>query len=230
MLMFFIFGYKLISRNRNRSTISMAALFFIAGMGLLINILYRLIDNLQFNKIGNLLTISLTMLGFFHLLMFDFIILKSTSGFSLKKQLSISIFFIILLIILFLIGIDNGVQWQYKSGMNELGYNSRSLDPLDLGVPVWNLSFSLYGLSLTIIILILISLSSSKIYKRMEKNDEYRKKYLYTILGVLLMSCVMIGNYCFNYINTDLGRTLFLFFSLCIIPAGIFLYYGLMED
>ncbi|UYP46702.1 hypothetical protein NEF87_002987 [Candidatus Lokiarchaeum ossiferum] len=231
MMMFLFWGYKIIARKRTRISLTLAGVFIIPAIGLFINILYRGFDNLQFNIIGNILTISLTIIGILQLFFFNQILFKSQKAFTLSKQFQYIGLFLVLLLGLFLIGIFGGVQWQYDSGLNDIGYSTRLQDPLDVGVPVWSLAFCIYGLVISQSIAIAVIFSGFRLFKQMGgKSSKYSRKFIYSIIGILLMDLIVIGNFIFNTLNNPTGRTILLIVSITIIPAGFLLYAGLKEE
>ncbi|MHA1745478.1 MAG: hypothetical protein ACTSWW_05735 [Promethearchaeota archaeon] len=229
-IIFFLFatlGIKALIRKRTRVSITLSLVFLIPAVGILTNILYRAIDTYEFNLIGNKITIVLSCLGLINIYFFMAIINDSQLAFSLNKQSLMFLGYAVLLSVLFFI--PDAVEFEYGGVAGIAGYDARSMDPLDLGVPVWTTTFFLYGLILSQLVVGFIIFTAVKQYQRFGGNI-YGKKYLRTIVGMILMDAVIVGSFVFNWLNTPLGRQINLYVGICIIPAAILLYLGLKEE
>ena len=226
-ILFTFLGIKALIRKRTRVSITLSLVFLIPALGILANILYRAIDSYEFNLIGNVITITLSCLGLINIYFFMAIISDSQMGFSLGKQVGIFVIYAALLSVLFFI--PKGVEFEYNGVPGIEGFNARSLDPLDLGVPVWSTPFFLYGLILSQLVVGILIVTVAKQYRQFGGNI-YGKKYIRTILGMILMDMAIVGSFVFNWLNTPLGRQINLFVGICIIPAAILLYLGLKEE
>ncbi|GAH02153.1 unnamed protein product, partial [marine sediment metagenome] len=200
----------------------------IPALGILTNILYRTIDTYQFNLIGNKITIILSCLGLINIYFFVELVSKSQVSFPIGKQILIFVIYAALLSVLFFI--PNGVEFEYGGAPGINGYNNRELDPLDLGVPVWSTAFFLYGLILSQIVIIWLIVLVVKQYKEFGKKSVYGKKYIRTVIGMILMDIVIVGSFVFNWLNTSVGRTINLVAGIFIFPAAILLYLGLKQE
>ncbi|MHA1745645.1 MAG: hypothetical protein ACTSWW_06570 [Promethearchaeota archaeon] len=231
MIMFAIFGGLIMKRKRTRQTITLSAVFLVPAFGLLINILYRAIDSYAFNIVGNVITIYLTSFGLIHLFMFNLMLLKSGKAFTTFRQLLYTTLYGVLLAGLFVIGLQyGGVEWEYDGVAGLAGYLGRVTEPLEVGVPVWSVPFMIYGLVISQLGAFAVLYTGIKLYRQMGgKGSKYSKKFIRSIAGVILMDVVVVGNFIFNTLNTGLGRTILLVMSICIIPAGFFLYFGLRQ-
>lgn len=227
-LLFSFLGIKTLTRKRNRISITLSMIFIIPSLGILMNIIYRTIDKYQFNIIGNKITISLSCLGLIFIYFFAAIINQSQVAFPIRKQIWILIIYLSLLSVLFFI--PNGVDFEYNGVAGIDGYNNRSLDPLDLGVPVWSTSFFLYGLIISQLLVIFLIFTGLLEYKEIGKGNIYGRKYIQTLVGLILMDIVIIGSFLFNWLNSPIGRKINLYLGICIIPAALFLYLGLKEE
>ena len=225
-IMFSYFAIKALIRTRNRISITLSLVFIIPALGILTNILYRTIDAYQFNLIGNKITIVLSCLGLINIYFFVELVSKSQVSFPLGKQIMIFVIYAALLSVLFFI--PDGVVFEYKSGVGIQGYNSRDLD--DLGVPVWSTAFFLYGLILSQALIIWLIYITIKQYKEFGKDSVYGKKYIQTLIGMILMDIVIVGSFVFNWLNSELGRTINLVAGIFIFPAAILLYLGLRQE
>ena len=227
-ILFAFLGIKVLIRKRSRISITLSMIFLIPALGILTNILYRAIDTYEFNLIGNKITIVLSCLGLIFIYFFSAIINESQVGFPLRKQIFIFIIYAGLLSVLFFI--PNAVEFEYAGVSGIEGYNGRSLDPLDLGVPVWSTAFFLYGIILSQLIIAFLIFTVVKQYQRIGKGNIYGKKYIRSLLGMILMDVVIVGSFLFNWLNTPIGRQINLYLGICIIPAAILLYLGLKEE
>lgn len=227
-LLFLFFAIKLLLRRRNRITITLSMVFIIPAIGILFNILYRTIDVYSFNLIGNKLTIYLSCLGLINIYIFAKIIQKSQVGFSLSQQVKIFLIYAALLAVLFII--PNGVEFEYDSGLGIDGYNSRSLDPLDLGVPIYSTVFFIYGMVISQSVVGITIYTGVKQYQEIGKGNKFGKKYIMSLAGMILMDIVIVSSYFFNWLNKPIGRQISLYLGICIIPAAILLYLGLKQE
>ena len=222
------FAIKALMRKRNRISITLAMIFLIPALGILANILYRTIDTYEFNLIGNKITIVLSCLGLINIYFFAELVSKSQVSFSLPKQLIIFAIYAALLSVLFII--PNGVEFEYGGVPGIEGYNNRDLIDLDLGVPVWTTEFFLYGLIVSQVLIIWLIYITVKQYKEFGKDSVYGKKYIQTLIGMILMDIVIVGSFVFNWLNTPIGRTINLVAGIFIFPAAILLYLGLRQE
>ena len=225
-IMFSYFAIKTLIRNRNRISITLSLVFIIPALGILTNILYRTIDTYQFNLIGNKITIVLSCLGLINIYFFVELVSKSQVSFKLSKQIIIFVIYAALLSVLFFI--PNGVEFEYDTGSGIQGYNLRDSD--DLGFPVWSTSFFLYGLIISQVLIIWLIFITVKQYKEFGKDSKYGRKYIQTLIGMILMDIVIVGSFVFNWLNTPIGRTINLVAGIFIFPAAILLYLGLRQE
>ena len=227
-IMFSYFAIKTLVRTRNRISITLSLVFIIPALGILTNILYRTIDTYEFNLIGNKITIILSCLGLINIYFFVELVSKSQVSFPIWKQLVIFVIYAALLSVLFFI--PNGVEFEYNGVPGIEGYNNRDVIDLDLGVPVWTTAFFLYGLILSQAIIIWLIVLVVKQYKEFGKDSIYGKKYIRTVIGMILMDIVIVGSFVFNWLNTPIGRTINLVAGIFIFPAAILLYLGLRQE
>ncbi len=227
-IMFSYFAIKALIRNRNRISITLALVFIIPALGILTNILYRTIDTYEFNLIGNKITIVLSCLGLINIYFFVELVSKSQVSFPLRKQLIIFAIYAALLSILFFI--PNGVVFDYDSGLGIEGYKTRDTVDLDLGVPVWTTAFFLYGLIISQTLIIWLIFITVKQYKEFGKDSVYGKKYIKTLIGMILMDIVIVGSFVFNWLNDPTGRFINLILGIFIFSAAILLYLGLRQE
>ena len=225
-IMFSYFAIKALIRTRNRISITLALVFIIPALGILTNILYRTIDTYQFNLIGNKITIILSCLGLINIYFFVELVSKSQVSFPIWKQITLFVIYAVLLSVLFFI--PNGVEFEYNGVPGIDGYNNR--DPLDLGVPVWTTAFFLYGLIISQALIIWLISITVKQYKEFGKDSKYGKKYIRTLIGMILMDIVIVGSFVFNWLNTPIGRNINLVAGIFIFPAAILLYLGLRQE
>lgn len=227
-ILFVYLGIRSLIRKQNRIAITLSMVFLIPALGIFVNILYRTVDTYEFNLIGNKITIILSCLGLINIYFFARIIDISQKGFPLWHQISILVVYGLLLSVLLFI--PNGVEFEYDGISGLEGYNSRSLDPLDLGVPVWSTSFFLYGLILSQLVVLFLIVNGVKQYNKIGRGNIYGRKYIRTLIGMILMDIVIIGSFVFNWLNSPIGRKINLYLGIAIIPAAILLYLGLKEE
>lgn len=215
MLMFIFFGIKLLLQKRNRLSVTISGLFLIAALGLGMNIIYRIFNDQTFNIIGNKLTIIIISFSLIFLFSFTEIIKKSSFQYTVNKQMMFSSIYAICLCVLLII--PEGVTWDYSTST--------------YGVPVWSWAFSIYGLLCSQTIIFLIVRNGIVTYRSMEERTSiYVKKYQFSLIGLILLDLVIIGNYVFNALNTAAGRIILLGLSACIFPAAILLYLGFRQE
>ncbi len=227
-IMFSYFAIKALIRNRSRISITLSLVFIIPALGILTNILYRTIDTYEFNIIGNKITIVLSCLGLINIYFFVELVSKSQVSFKLWKQITMFVIYAALLSVLFFI--PNGVEFEYDGVPGIEGYKNRDLIDLDLGVPVWTTTFFLYGLILSQAVIIWLIFIIVKQYKEFGKDSIYGRKYIQTVIGMILMDIVIVGSFVFNWLNTPIGRTINLVAGIFIFPAAILLYLGLRQE
>ncbi|QEE17943.1 hypothetical protein DSAG12_03781 [Promethearchaeum syntrophicum] len=211
LIIFCIFAYLLIHRNKNRISTTIALYFITVSLGLVVNIIYRAINIEQVNIILNILTIYLITFAGIHLLNFNNLLFFSTKVHTKKKVIWLNIIYAVALSGLFVIGIlFEGVEW----------INDK---------PKYSILFGLYGAVWSQIVFAITVYYTFKISKKMGKNI-YSRKYLRSIIGILCFDLQLLGGYYANTIDTEIARTIGLIVQLVfILPGAFFIYFGIKK-
>lgn len=228
LITFLILGILIIKRKRNRLTWTLASFFFLTAIGIVFNITYRLLDDYNANLILNPLVVYFSCISLVSLFSFNQILLKSEQVFDSKKEIMIYVIvFIILLLSMF---IPNGVEWQYVINIKDdtaLGLAAfQNRYEGDIGVPVWDPLFGIFFIVISQIIMAMIINSTVQLNKKMG-DPAFRKKYIMSVIGMLLNDIVLLGNFISNTLNDPGIRSALLMVSLVIFPAAFLMFYGL---
>lgn len=213
-ILWFFFAFSILKRGSSKRSNQMFFTFLaLIAIGLLVNVLYRII-NLDFWNIWlNKTTIFLSSFAIVFLLIFNLIILKSEKVITDRIKIGIIIVWFILCLVLFFI--PNGVSFDYSAGK--------------YGLPVWSAAFSIYGLIIDQALFSIVLYVVSQIYKRFQ-DKSLKRKYISIILSIAIFDWILVGNFIFNWLNNPLGRTIFLITSILALPAGILLYLGVRRE
>ncbi|UYP46285.1 hypothetical protein NEF87_002570 [Candidatus Lokiarchaeum ossiferum] len=218
IILFVIFSYFLLKRNRNRLSMSLTLYFLTISVGLILNIIYRAIDEETVNIVLNIFTIYFTTLAGVQLLNFVLNLYFSSQIHTLKRQLIYTIIYAVALLGLPIIGII---------------FDQVSWGPI-AGVPIYEFSFGFYGLICSQIIFVFIIYYAMKIKTKMGAN-KYSTKFMRSIVGILCFDLQLIGAYLahtFGGDSTDSPmRLIGLIFQLIfILPGAFLLYFGLKKE
>ena len=217
-ILWFYFAFSIIKRGKDKPSNQMFFLFmFLTATGLMVNVAYRLINQEYWNIILNKVTIFLSSFAIVFLFLFNLIILKSDKVVG-KYHKIVSILLWFLLCFGFFLFPSDSVTWYYNPAK-----------PNDVGVPVWSMWFSLYGLIIDQGLFSMTLYIVAQIYRRFE-NPVLKKKYLWIIASIALFDWILVGNFIFNALNDPTGRLIFMLSSLLAIPASILLYLGVKRD
>ena len=208
---FFLYlSYKIIKRDSKRLNIIFASLYIAESIGLIINMIYAVIDNEFTVLILNFMTNFSTAFGPIFLVVFNYILLKSEMSFNITKQLLIifSYGICLFLVILFLpiggITINASTNWK----------------------PVWSLPTYIYVISIiTIFIVIPLLITSVRVYQQFD-SVELKKRWKYFIVGAFGLLIYMIGAFTSNMLNIPLVRTFYSILGLSIVIFVSLMYYG----
>lgn len=217
IILFVVFSYFLLKRNRNRLSMSLTLYFLTISVGLVLNIIYRAIDIEDVSVVLNIFTIYFTTLAGVQLLNFVLNLYFSSQIHTLKRQLIYTSIFAVILLGLPIIGIFiDPVSWG------------------DAGVPLYPLAFGLYGLFCSQAVFVFIIFYAIKIKTKMGAN-KYSTKFMRSIIGILCFDLQLIGAYLahtFGGDSTDSAmRIIGLVFQLVfILPGAFLLYFGLKKD
>lgn len=198
----------------NRITGTFAMFFLTIAIGLVVNIIYRIINETYWNILLNKVTIFFSALGVIFLYEFNLLIRFSENEITKKRQIVLFIIYALLLSVLFFI--PDGVSWDYSPG--------------EYGVPVWNPVFAIYGGVLCQAIFFMILYTSSKISQQFT-DIQAKKKYRFTIVAIIMFDFILVGNFVANGLNIPIIRTIFLIGSGISIVFGTFwLYQGVKRQ
>ncbi|MFO8017440.1 MAG: hypothetical protein R6U96_02295 [Promethearchaeia archaeon] len=210
-LFFLYLSYRILKKNRSRLNITFSLFYIFPAVGLLLNVVYSLIDIESVVVTLNFLTNFCISFGVIFLYCTNKILLESQMVFSKKDQLKVVLIYaglFALMAILYPFGqgvtINEGTEWK----------------------PVWELPLLIYVFILLSIALILILSTSIKIIKQF-KDDTLRKKWRFFIIGVVGLFIYMFGAYLSNYVNQPAFRTGFSLFGLTVILWIYLIYYGI---
>ncbi|MGQ4873210.1 MAG: hypothetical protein ACP6IY_03965 [Promethearchaeia archaeon] len=211
---FFIFGIKIILRNKDdRVNQFFSIFFFIIDVGLIINFIYVPISDNRLQELVNFLnrlTAFFICLGVFFLV-FAIIYLDPSKEYSIKKTLLL--FFLYLIPCLSLLLIPNAVNVYIPQNGTQC-------------YPKWSFSFVSIFLSLILGSLLLTYYNVGNLYKKFS-NPILIKKLRYFILGISMFYYVPITIGIANYLNILEIRLIFSIFYPIIIPGAILIYYGI---
>ena len=213
-IFFIIIGIRVLKRNReDRINQCFSAFFFTTAIGLIINFIYALITNPEFQALVNFLntfTIFLICFGLAFLLL-AVILLDPKKEVSSKSQLLIIILYGLVSSILFFI--PDKVEVKITSNGEQLS-------------PVWSLPFVSVALGILITSFILTSYYAINLYKRFNSSI-LRRKLKFFIMGISTFYYIGIMVCLSNYSGTHFLRLLFSISGIVAIPGGLLIYYGI---
>lgn len=211
ILEFLSLGFAILRRGPSKRINQMFFIFlFLNGLGLIINIIYRVAEDTipDINVMLNPFVIFVIDLALVFLLLFNLIIWKSDKIVTDKiKSILIAVWALVCAILFFIPG---GVSFP-------------------AGSPVWSTGFFLHGLIITQTIFGTVLYVNVQIYKRFE-HVEIKKKYQRTIISVILLDWFIVGNYLSNFLNISWFRDVFSITALVAFPAMYFLYQGVKRE
>jgi len=209
---FYFLAVKVIKRNFNRLTLTLGTFYILPGTGFFLNFIFLLISPTPQGLILYYITVFLILFGFIFLVLFLINILKIDSRLTLNKQFIITLIYAIfcLLLILFPGGITINEETEW--------------------IPIfsWNFLIVLY-IFFTCSVFIPTFILSIRLSKRF--SDKILKSRLKLFFfGIILMFVVFYGLILYNTWIDSLYRELYTYISLLVLPAGIFIYYGLVHQ
>ncbi|WP_371801842.1 hypothetical protein [Candidatus Lokiarchaeum ossiferum] len=217
IILFVIFSYFLLKRNRNRLSMSLTLYFLTISVGLILNIIYRAIDINEVSIVLNIFTIYFTTLGGVQLLNFILNLYFSSQIHTLKRQLVYTGIYATILLGLPIIGIfaENPVTWEG-------------------GLPIYPTLFGLYGLFCSQAVFVFIIFYAVKIKTKMGSN-KYSTKFIRSIVGILCFDLQLIGAYLANTFGGNQTNSPMRIIGLVsqlvfILPGAFLLYFGLKKD
>lgn len=212
--MFTILGFKILKRNRKRSSISLFAFYSLISVGLVMNIIFILTiltnDPLIISIAYNVASYFI-IFPFVFILIFINVILKMEENFTLRKIIIIIIIYGILCWTLYLIpgGITFIPNW----------------------VPVYSLPFFIYLLIVFTGYLTIPTIFYSLRLYTLFKARNLKSKLRLFLVGVYLMLAVVYGAIYFNTTSDPIFKTVWSIFAFFMeIIAGLLVYYGIGKD
>lgn len=193
----------------NRMSVTFSLFFILHAIGMFVNVAYRVINEDYWNILLNKVTIYFSVIAFVFLYEFNLLIRFSESEISVRRQVVIFLVYVIVSAGLFLI--PDGVWWYHAI-------------PGDSGVPVWRIPFAIYVAVTSQTMFGMTVYTSAKIYQQFTDRDA-KKKYIWTIVGVICFDLILLGNVFANALNIPAFRTVFLLLSLVSIILGTTLLY-----
>ncbi|MFX1400950.1 MAG: hypothetical protein ACFE8V_06845 [Promethearchaeota archaeon] len=210
---FLFIAYRLLSRNRERSTITLSLWYITDAIGLIFNAINALISDLypgQIITIHVIYFISFYLLFTSNIFLLTFMINLIKSEFSLKRNLFYVIaYFAVCAVLIFVSG---GI----------------TLDPLNNWRPTFSWPFFIaLVVFFTIIILIPTIYYMFKLYALFNAENLKRKFRLFMI-GVYGIFITLYGAALFNTWEYELFRTIWSIITvLILVPSAIIIYFGI---
>lgn len=214
IFLFSFLVFKILKRNRKRSTITLASFYLLMNVGLFMNIIFILLISSNNNIV---ISISYSLASYFivfpfiFILIFINIILKMEENFTLKK----------ITIIIVVYGILCSTLYIFPGGIT---FTSNWL-------PVYSIPFFIYvNIIFTGCITIPILFYSIRLYS-LFKARNLKEKLRILLIGIYLMLGIVYGGIYFNTTSDPIFRTVW---GVCAfsmeITAGLLLYYGIGKD
>lgn len=214
IVLFSFLVFKILKRNRKRSSITLAAFYLIVSVGLFMNIIFILLISSGNNVV---ISISYNLASYFIVFPFIFIlifinvILKMEEDFTLKKMT----------IIIVIYGVLCSTLYMFPEGIT---FTSN-------WVPVYSIPFFIYvNIIFTGYITIPILFYSIRLYN-LFKARNLKEKLRILLIGIYLMLGTVYGGIFFNTTSDPIFRTLW---GVCAfsmeITAGLLVYYGIGKD
>ena len=214
IVLFSFIVFKILKRNRKRSSITLAAFYLLVSVGLFMNIIFILLissgNNIAISISYNLASYFIVF-PFIFILIFINVILKMEENFTLKKMT----------IIIVIYGVLCSTLYMFPEGIT---FTSN-------WVPVYSLPFFIYvNIIFTGYITIPILFYSIRLYN-LFKARNLKEKLRILLIGIYLMLGTVYGGIFFNTTSDPIFRTLW---GVCAfsmeITAGLLLYYGIGKE
>ncbi len=214
IILFFFLVFKILKRNRKRSSITLAAFYLLLSVGLFMNIVFILLipsDNNVVISISYSIATYFIVFPFIFILIFINVILKMEENFTLKKITIISVIYGVLCSTLYIFpeGITFTSNW----------------------IPVYSILLFIYvNIIFTGYITIPILFYSIRLYI-LFKARNLKEKLRIFLIGIYLMLGTVYGAIYFNTTSDPIFRTVW---GICAfsmeITAGLLVYYGIGKD
>lgn len=214
IILFSFLVFKMLKRNRKRSTITLAAFYLLLSVGLFMNIIFILLissDNNVVISISYSIASYFIIFPFIFILIFINVILKMEENFTLKKITIISVIYGVLCSTFYIFpgGITFTSNW----------------------IPVYSIPLFIYvNIIFTGYITIPILFYSIRLY-RLFKARNLKEKLRILLIGIYLMLGTVYGAIYFNTTSDPIFRTVWGVCAVSMeITAGLLVYYGIGKD
>ena len=221
MFYFLIIAYRILKRGKQRLNIIFSGFFISVSIGLIINMVYAVIENTAVVLVLNVLTNYFIFFGIVFLFIVNMIILESTLVFSVKRQNRYIVLYGIVLLVGMLTLVLIGIIETSCTGETLIGVEVKD------GAPKWGIIFFTYVVFIiTGFTIIPIIYTNLKIYFRFETKSLKRKWFCYLIgsFGMIIIFYFM----CVNGLVADEGFRLIVgILGISVIIWVSLMYYGL---
>ena len=214
IILFIILAYKILKRNRKRSSITLSVLYFLLAIGLFMNIIFILVipsDNGDIISIVYNIASFLIVFPFIFILIFINIILKLEESFTLKKIMIIIIIYGVLCALLYIFpgGVTFSSTW----------------------TPIYSIPFFIYlTVFFTSCLTIPTIIYSIRLYNLFIARNLKEKLRLF-LSGVFLMLATVYGAIYYNTTSDPIFRAVWLICAFFMeISAGLLVYYGIGKN
>ena len=201
-----------IFRKKNLISKYFALIFVLAGSGVIFNFIYLFMPTLLLLLFFYRVTTWCLLLS---PVMNSLFVLSLYRSLKLQKRIDHIYKSDVLLVIIFSI-----IIWTGFLLPNSMGFQ------LPGNIPIFSLFLYVWLLIIVAILLIFSTIISAKIYKVIEQPD-INKKWLFYIIGSILIHLILVGSIITNFLNVELIRTIW---YLIMFPIAIFgsslVYYG----
>ena len=206
-IMFLFISYKILTRHRDRLTLTLSAFYITEALGFLTNVIYILLRINPLVFILLFITYFLVVFGFIFIVIFLLNLVKMY----IKLRIQLIIIFTYALSIFSVLSIPGGITINENTNWTPI-YSWT----LVLGVSILISSF----ISIPTIIL------SIKVYKIFE-DENLRRKLKYFLIGIFGMIIISYGALFNMALNDPNFSLLWSIISLLVVPSGIMIYYGI---
>ncbi len=206
-IMFLFISYKILTRHRDRLTLTLSSFYIAEALGFLTNVIYSF---LMVNPIVTILlfiTYYLVVFGFIFIVIFLLNLVKMY----IKIKIQLIIICTYAVSVFLVLSIPGGMTINENTNWRPI-YS-------------WTLVF---GVSILISSFILIPtiILSIKTYKIFE-DENLRRKLKYFLIGIFGMIIISYGALINMALNDPGFSLLWSFISLLVVPSGIMIYYGI---
>jgi len=211
-IFFFVTAFKIVKRNRNRSTLTLSAFYVLSGSGFIVNIIFLPININPVSFILYIISFFLISFGQIFLVIFLKNLLKIDPDAKPKTDLIIVLVFA--LILLLLPSLTRGITFNEKTGWSP--------------VFSWLFLILLYTLLTSMVVAPSIGFLR-KLYKRFE-NEDLKKKLRYFMIGCYGMMFSLYGAILYNTWQNPIYKIIWSFLVLITVPSGFLIYYGIAHN